>query len=1049
MTSNELKLLFVPSEYWNNSNAQFSIIEKKEGLPTRTDFFLLWLGSESDEIELKFSIERTFPNIPVKNLLSVRMNIAVPQNENSALFSIKLVYAKIVPIKPMLGILFNQEIKDLSRSTLQPYYLSNSVRIYSYLTKLAYELLNRGSFIPTLEFLDTTSYIGYWNYILNVEYDQERFTSILEKSDWSSHNLPINFIKNHNSKTNLSEYLCDMLWHPSYLFSKYVNSIVDLVVKKTFRNLKREYLYNYYNIQGDLSAEFSWDLRFLLSLMETNYLFKLSRYHEIVLPTLIDNWTKRSFSLINQLGIALIFKLNTPTKLNDNRWPLELELKKSGQKVPVGISSAWNNLNNNELELVLRALLTASNIFSPLSKVLENTTPNNIELDSNEVIEFLKYPKDLLMKSGFTVLLPSEFAIGGKQRLIAKLVLSSKNGKKKESTKTSSMPSMFDYSSIIKYNWNAYIEDNLLSQDEFRQVLNSQNPLVKLGDQWLLVDQADLQNLQILLENENLEGQKNYFEALQLGLAGVIEDDNNESQYEVVIEGDVKELIEQIRSLNTLDIVPISKLFNGTLRHYQQTALNWMVSLTIKNFGLCLADDMGLGKTIEVIAFLSHLKENYPEVNGSYLIICPTSIIFNWEREIKKFAPTFDVYIHHGKNRIKNLKGFSKLIENHKAIITSYGTLRNDIDFLQSFVFNGIIVDESQNIKNYATQQTQAVYKLQGNFRICLSGTPIENRLLELWTLFEFLNPGLLGERSRFINQFVVPIERFQDIDIANKLRSIISPFILRREKTDTSIIQDLPPKNEMKIYVELSKQQKRLYEQLIDETVNSMKLISSKEKKSGGFILQLITKVKQICNHPLHYLKVDVSIDSEEELEKIIRSSPKVERLVEMVDEVILNDGKALIFTQYKKMGDILIKILTKKFPYSILFFHGGTPEAKRSILVDEFQSESSKMSPIMVLSLKAGGTGLNLTKATTVFHFDRWWNPAVENQATDRAYRIGQKNVVNVYKFVTLNTIEEKIDQLLEEKQELSKKILASKGETWISEMFYENLEEFLNIK
>jgi len=461
---------------------------------------------------------------------------------------------------------------------------------------------------------------------------------------------------------------------------------------------------------------------------------------------------------------------------------------------------------------------------------------------------------------------------------------------------------------------------------------------------------------------------------------------------------------------------------------------------------VCLADDMGLGKTIQVIAYLLYRKEHYPQYPGSTLIICPTSIMYNWQRELEKFAPDLEVILHHGADRLKDSQVISEYTKPHRIIITSYGTLRNDVDILEPVPFGGVIIDESQNIKNYASQQTQAVYSLQGQYRVALSGTPIENRLMELWSLFEFLNPGIFGSRTEFQKNYVLPIERFQDQHAIERLKAIIAPFIMRRVKTDENIIDDLPEKNEMKIYMELSESQIMLYRRTVEDTLKQMENAQADNRKKRGLVLKLLMQLKQICNHPYHFLK-KTSFESEQYGE-VLKQSKKLQRVVEITDEVIDKGEKVLIFTQFKKMGDLLLETLSYTYEFEILFFHGSVPAKTRKTLIDEFQSQDPDSAPILILSLKAGGTGLNLTQGTTVVHFDRWWNPAVENQATDRAYRIGQTKNVNVYKFITVGTIEEKIDKLLEEKQDLAEKVVESTGESWISDLDEEKLKELLTL-
>ena len=603
---------------------------------------------------------------------------------------------------------------------------------------------------------------------------------------------------------------------------------------------------------------------------------------------------------------------------------------------------------------------------------------------------------------------------------------------------------MFDVHSMLDFKWEATIEGKKISDKEFKNLINSEDSLINMDGKWILVDQQSIDDF----KQSEIPEFDNYMDVLKVGLLGKIQLQENGTEYDVIIEGDFNDIISKLQSINSFEDIPCPSSFNGTLRHYQQEGLTWMGNMTKFNFGLCLADDMGLGKTIQVIALLCYLKQHYPEKPGSVLIVCPTSILFNWHRELKKFAPDLEVMLHYGSSRIKDASEIPEILKPHKIILTSYGTLRNDIDLLESINFSGIIVDESQNIKNYTSQQSKAVSKLKGQFRICLSGTPIENRLLELWSLFNFLNIGLLGRRKEFQNKYVIPIERFQNKDIVEKLRLIIAPFILRRVKSDKTVIKDLPDKNEMKVIVDLTETQVQLYKELVENTLKEIENVSS-DKKKKGTILALLVKLKQICNHPSQFLKHDMeNLELDNNLQEFISQSQKLERLIEMTDEVLSNGEKVLIFTQFTQMGDILKKVLEQKYNFEILYFHGGVQEKKRREIVDRFQSSDIDSPPILILSLRAGGPGLNLTQGTTVIHIDRWWNPAVEDQATDRAYRIGQKSVVNVFKFITKGTIEDKIDTLLEEKRELAEMIVASTGESWISDLDDDKLRNLLNL-
>jgi len=794
-----------------------------------------------------------------------------------------------------------------------------------------------------------------------------------------------------------------------------------------------------------------WDYKFLKALIRKDPSFKVEEFYETILPTLIKNWTQSAQGLTLKHGFTFNLELKYPKKPEDD-WPLSFYLSSQDSTKSIPLNELWEGSSIEKkfetdgqfLEIILRALGAASKIFPPIKRALSENLRDEILLTSSEVIDFLKYPKDLLIQSGFNVILPEVFRRDGKQRLSAKLIIRSNSNIKTQEGSFQSLPSMFDVHSMLDFKWEATIEGKKISDKEFKKLINSEDSLINMGGKWILVDQQSIDDFK---QSEILEFE-NYMDVLKVGLLGKIQLQENGTEYDVIIEGDFNDIISKLQSINSFEDIPCPSSFNGTLRHYQQEALTWMGNMTKFNFGLCLADDMGLGKTIQVIALLCYLKQHYPEKPGSVLVVCPTSILFNWYRELKKFAPDLEVMLHYGSSRIKDASEIPEILKPHKIILTSYGTLRNDIDLLESIDFSGIIVDESQNIKNYASQQSKAINRLRGQFRICLSGTPIENRLIELWSLFNFLNIGLLGKRKEFQNKYVIPIERFQNKDVVEKLRLIIAPFILRRVKSDKTVINDLPDKNEMKVIVDLTETQIKLYKELVENTLKEIEDISS-DKKKKGTILALLVKLKQICNHPSQYLKLDMEeLELDNNLQEFVSQSQKLERMIEMTDEVLSNGEKVLIFTQFTQMGDILKKVLEQKYNFEILYFHGGVQENKRREIVDRFQSSDIDSPPILILSLRAGGTGLNLTQGTTVIHIDRWWNPAVEDQATDRAYRIGQKSVVNVFKFITKGTIEDKIDKLLEEKRELAEMIVESTGESWISDLDDDKLRNLLNL-
>ena len=457
---------------------------------------------------------------------------------------------------------------------------------------------------------------------------------------------------------------------------------------------------------------------------------------------------------------------------------------------------------------------------------------------------------------------------------------------------------------------------------------------------------------------------------------------------------------------------------------------------------------MGLGKTIQTIAMLLKEKELLGVMPAPILLVCPTSVVTNWEREIRRFSPSLTTLVHQGAGRMRG-KDFEEAARSVDMVLTSYVLARQDIETLQSIQWLGVILDEAQNIKNPSAKQTQAVNQLKADFRVALTGTPVENRLSELWSIMQFLNPGYLGPLQAFRSQFALPIERYANQEAAQRLRKIAGPFILRRVKTDPNVIQDLPEKIEVKDYCTLTEEQATLYEAVVREAMQ--KVENSDGIQRRGLVLSMLMQLKQICNHPAQYLHVvrqPGGLDSlPDKRLSLAGRSGKLERLTEMLDEILIEGNRALIFTQFAEMGELLSAYLPETLATTALFLHGGTPVKNRDQMVRRFQ-EDEHAPPIFILSLKAGGIGLNLTRANHVFHYDRWWNPAVEDQATDRAFRIGQLRNVQVHKFVTTGTLEEMIDEMIESKKGLAESIVGG-GEEWLTEMSTDELRSLVQLR
>ncbi|MFP5271440.1 SNF2-related protein [Coleofasciculus sp.] len=458
----------------------------------------------------------------------------------------------------------------------------------------------------------------------------------------------------------------------------------------------------------------------------------------------------------------------------------------------------------------------------------------------------------------------------------------------------------------------------------------------------------------------------------------------------------------------------------------------WVYDFEVSHHHNFVANNILCHNTIQTIAFLLHLKEQ-DVLESPTLLVCPTSVLGNWEREVKKFAPTLKAMVHHGDKRSKG-KTFAKAVKNQDLVITSYPLVYRDATTLEAVSWQGVVLDEAQNIKNPGAKQSQAVRKLPTEFRIALTGTPVENRLSELWSILDFLNPQYLGDRQFFQRRFAMPIEKFGDRGSLQTLRSLVQPFILRRLKTDKTIIQDLPEKQEMTVFCGLAAEQATLYQKLVDESLVEIEAAEGIKRK--GLILTLLMRLKQVCNHPAQLLK--------EKTLKDAKRSGKLLRLQEMLDEAISEGDRALIFTQFAEWGKLLQPYLAKQFDQEILFLYGATRKNQREEMIDRFQNDPEGP-PILILSLKAGGTGLNLTRANHVFHIDRWWNPAVENQATDRAFRIGQTRNVQVHKFVCTGTLEERINDMIESKKQLAEQTVEA-GENWVTDMDTDQLRSLL---
>jgi len=603
-------------------------------------------------------------------------------------------------------------------------------------------------------------------------------------------------------------------------------------------------------------------------------------------------------------------------------------------------------------------------------------------------------------------------------------------------------PSMVGLDALLDFSPRLMIGDTEISAEEARHLLNESAGLALLKNKWVAVDPDKLRETLAAYEKAqelNNEEGISLLDAMRLSISPQkLLGTEDEEVVSGISNGEwLKSVFEKLHQPQVMSTVKTAKTFKAKLRGYQQDGLKWLFYLHKLNFGACLADDMGLGKTIQVLAFLNTLKaekKRARKVPGASLLVIPASLLANWINEIGTFYPSLPYFAAHPDlhkpNMVPELS--PEKLDTFDLVITTYALVQR-YQWLQKYSWNYVILDEAQAIKNPGTKQTRAVKKLTAENRIIMTGTPVENRLSDLWSLFDFLNPGLLGNAKEF--------SRFTK-GLANnphgyaELRKVVSPFILRRLKADKSIISDLPDKVEVKTWASMSKKQTVLYNEIIKGIREVIENSAGMQRK--GLILSALTKFKQLCNHPSQYLGLDFFEE---------KDSGKFQRLREICETIYEKRERVLIFTQFKEMTGPLSKFLATIFKKDGLILHGSVPVGKRKKLIEKFQGR--EYVPFFVLSLKAGGVGLNLTAANHVIHFDRWWNPAVENQATDRAFRIGQKKNVMVHKFLTRGTIEERIDAMLTLKAKLSNEVVAASGENWITEMNNEDLFELFTLK
>ena len=690
----------------------------------------------------------------------------------------------------------------------------------------------------------------------------------------------------------------------------------------------------------------------------------------------------------------------------------------------VAADSVWNNSlqdvqpDFNAAEFLLGSLSQAAVVCPTIADSLKRKRPSGRRLNTDEAHHFLSQQAAALQQAGFGVMLPSWWTRqGGKNRPSIRA-----------HAKTPAMQggSGLSMTSLIELNVDVALGDEIISLQELDALADLKAPLVRFRGQWVEIDAAGIHAAVDYWRNR---GPLTLREAVSIALGA---DQRAEADgLSIVADGWLKEIIDKLHQKGAITPLEAPAGFTGQLRPYQQLGYSWLGFLRQWGLGACLADDMGLGKTVQALAAMALDRQQGNDRPN--LLVCPTSVINNWQREAQKFTPDLAVLLHHGPNR-KRGDELRQQAAQRQLVITSYGTMNRDQEDLAAIPWRGVILDEAQNVKNPVSQQARAARRLEADYRVALTGTPVENHVGDLWAIMHFLNPGLLGSQAQFKRNYFEPIQNGRDEDAAERLKRATGPFVLRRLKTDRSIIDDLPDRQETKQYCSLTREQVTLYEAVLRDAETRIEDTEGIQRR--GSILDTLTKLKQVCNHPRQLLGDNSAIAGR---------SGKLSRLDELLDEMLSAGDRALLFSQFAEMGAILQQHVQETYGLETLFLHGGVPRKRRDQMVERFQNDPHGPQ-VFVLSVKAGGSGLNLPRANHVIHYDRWWNPAVENQATDRAFRIGQTKDVHVHKFICAGTLEDRIDLMIDIKQETAQQVVGATSERWLTELSTAELRDVL---
>jgi non-specific serine/threonine protein kinase len=684
-------------------------------------------------------------------------------------------------------------------------------------------------------------------------------------------------------------------------------------------------------------------------------------------------------------------------------------------------------------DALLAELGRASRLYPAIARALREQHPREVLLDTDSAHRFLRESAPALAAAGFGVLLPNWWS-QAPVRLGWQLNAQDHSQSSQPGAAATAAPvrDPLDKKRILDFRWELALGSAPLSRSELEQLARAKANLVRLRGHWVELDAERLASAVSLIdgsESSTLEGIRGDVAELLRLAAGLQPAPAGLPVTAVSASGWIGELLAGQDKTGVVES-PVPDRFVGQLRPYQHRGLSWLRFLDTVGLGGVLADDMGLGKTVQVLALLAG-----DEPGRRTLLVCPMSIVGNWQREAARFVPSLRVHVHHGDERARGQE-FSAAVADADLVVTTYALAARDEDVLRQLNWDRIVLDEAQTIKNAATKQATAVRALPASRRLALTGTPVENRLADLWSVLDVTNPGIAGSATDFAHRYAIPIEKYDDRPALERLRRITTPLVLRRLKTDRSVIADLPEKIEMDLLCNLTHEQASLYQATVDHLRFQLDRVRGQSRR--GMVLSTLTRLKQICDHPAL---------ATGDRGRFAGRSGKVERVEGMLDEILAAHDRALIFTQYATFGGMLTAHLSRIFGQEVLFLHGGLPQPARDELVERFQEADRRSPPLLIASLKAGGTGLNLTAANHVIHVDRWWNPAVEDQATDRAFRIGQQRTVQVRKLVCVGTVEERVADLIGQKRRLTGATVGS-GDRWLADLSTDQLVDVLRL-